>query len=482
MNASPPLVSVVLPVRDGERFVARAVASVLRQSLRELELIVVEDASADATGAILSEIADERLVVVRNERPLGLAASLNLGLERARGRYVARMDADDISLPRRLERQLVRLRCAPAVGIVGSGVTEIDEQDRLGATHLLPSGGVVTRWRSLFGTPFLHPTVLFERALVERLGLRYDESYEAGEPEDYELWVRLLAHCEGDNMPAALLLYRRHAKQASELRRVDQLERRRQIATEQIRAVAPALTPAQAELARLVGDAGRPGAKDAAAAGDAFLSLLEAFEGQARPHSAERQALRGLAAGSLARLAASAEGAGRVRLVRRALALDPALAPREIGLRSRRRRVASSVAREAPAWLASLARGEPGQRAESRPLRVAVVSPEPTPYRSPLFDRVAERPEIDLTVFYAAETLIDRAWQIELRHRHRVLAGFRVPGLRRLLRHDYRVTPGIAAALGASRPDVVVVTGWSTFSSQAAVVWCRLHRVPFLLL
>ncbi|MGZ4398718.1 MAG: glycosyltransferase family 2 protein, partial [Gaiellaceae bacterium] len=104
MNASPPLVSVVLPVRDGERFVARAVASVLHQSLRELELIVVDDASADATGTILSQIADERLAAVRNERPLGVAASLNLGLERARGRYVARMDADDVSLPRRLER------------------------------------------------------------------------------------------------------------------------------------------------------------------------------------------------------------------------------------------------------------------------------------------------------------------------------------------------------------------------------------------
>jgi glycosyltransferase involved in cell wall biosynthesis len=111
--------------------------------------------------------------------------------------------------------------------------------------------------------------------------------------------------------------------------------------------------------------------------------------------------------------------------------------------------------------------------------RVTVVSPEPTPYRAPLFDRVAER--VDLTVIYAARTVARREWSVPLQHRSVFLRGVRVPGAQRLLRHDYPLTPGVARALRASRPDVVVISGWSTFASQAAVAWCRTRRVPYVL-
>jgi glycosyltransferase involved in cell wall biosynthesis len=111
--------------------------------------------------------------------------------------------------------------------------------------------------------------------------------------------------------------------------------------------------------------------------------------------------------------------------------------------------------------------------------RVTVVSPEPTPYRAPLFDRIAER--VDLTVIYAAQTVASREWQVPLHHHAVFLRGLRVPGVRGFLRHDYPVTPGVARALARSRPDVVVVSGWSTFASQAAVAWCRTHRVPYVL-
>jgi glycosyltransferase involved in cell wall biosynthesis len=111
--------------------------------------------------------------------------------------------------------------------------------------------------------------------------------------------------------------------------------------------------------------------------------------------------------------------------------------------------------------------------------RVTVVSPEPTPYRAPLFDRIAEH--VDLTVVYAAHTVAGREWSVPLHHRAVFLGGVRVPGVRPLLRHDYPVTPGITRALSRSRPDVVVVSGWSTFASQAAVAWCRAHRIPYVL-
>jgi glycosyltransferase involved in cell wall biosynthesis len=111
--------------------------------------------------------------------------------------------------------------------------------------------------------------------------------------------------------------------------------------------------------------------------------------------------------------------------------------------------------------------------------RVTVVSPEPTPYRAPLFDRIARH--VDLTVVYAAHTVAGREWSVPLQHRAVFLRGLRLPGVRSLVRHDYPVTPGVLRALGESRPDVVVVSGWSTFASQAAVAWCRARRLPYVL-
>lgn len=115
-------------------------------------------------------------------------------------------------------------------------------------------------------------------------------------------------------------------------------------------------------------------------------------------------------------------------------------------------------------------------------IRVTFVSPEPTPYRSPLLDRVASGGEIDLTVVYAARTVAGRTWTVEPEHRAVFLDGVSLPGLRGVFRHDYPVTPGIFGALNRSAPDCVVVSGWSTFASQAAVAWCRLRHVPYLLL
>jgi glycosyltransferase involved in cell wall biosynthesis len=113
--------------------------------------------------------------------------------------------------------------------------------------------------------------------------------------------------------------------------------------------------------------------------------------------------------------------------------------------------------------------------------RVTVVSPEPTPYRSPLFDLIAERDDVDLTVIYASRSVADRTWAVTPKHRAVYLRGFRVPGAGRLVRHDYPVTPGVVGALNTSQPDVVVVSGWSTFASQAAIAWCRVRRTPYIL-
>ena len=113
--------------------------------------------------------------------------------------------------------------------------------------------------------------------------------------------------------------------------------------------------------------------------------------------------------------------------------------------------------------------------------RVAVVSPEPTPYRAPLFDRIAARDEVELTIVYAARTVAGRDWSVDLAHRAVFLEGRIVPGARHLLRHEYPVTPGVFRALRGAAPDVVVIAGWSTFAAQSALVWCALQGVPYVL-
>jgi hypothetical protein len=462
-----PLVTVLLAVHDGEPYLPAALASVLGQTVSDLELLVVDDASGDGTPDILAGLEDSRVRVLRNDEQRGLAASLNRGLDEARGAYVVRLDADDVAMPRRVERQLARIRSAPTVAVVGSAVLELDEAWRVGAVHAMPIGVAELRWASLFSSPFFHPSVLVERDVLERNGLRYDTGFE--ESEDYDLWARLLEVGEGDNLPEPLVLYRLHPEQASQRRRELQRECQLRVASRLIRAVAPAFDAGALDLAWHVGAAEPVSSEEAESAAAAYRELLSAFEAR-WGRNARRRAAR-----DLLRLARIATGNVRARIVRDALRLDPAL-PGHVAGRRRERRRAGPVREEAERWLARIAPGD-GLRA----LRVAAVFPEPTPYRAPLLDRVAANPGIELTVVYAADTVASRTWHVEPVHEAVFLRGLRVPGARRILHHDYPLTPGVVGALANAHPDVVVVSGWSTFAAQAAIAWCRLKGVPYLL-
>ena len=457
MSARPPLVSVLLAAHDAERFLRTAVESVLRQTVSDLEVIVVDDCSTDSTGGLLDAVEDPRLVRLRNDEQLGLAASLDRGLDAARGRYVARLDADDVALPHRLERQLARMRADAALAVLGSAVLELDETGRPGRLHRMPTGRAEVRWASLFSSPFFHPSVLVERELLEREGLRYDPEYL--ESEDYDLWTRLLAVGEGDNLGEPLVLYRVHAGQASSARRDLQRDFQRRVALREIAALAPELPPERAELAWHVGAREPLEAHEVDAAVAAFLALVESFERRYGP------AVRPAAARSLARISRPT-----------ALKLDPALALRTASRRASRAHAGRSARRVAARRLAELELDM-----GARPLRVTAVFPEPTPYRAPLLDRIAELPGLELSVLYAAQTVAGRTWDVRPRHPAVVLRSRSVPGSARILRHDYALAPGVGRELERTRPDVVVVSGWSTFAAQAALLWCRRHAVPYVL-
>jgi len=468
-----PLVSVLLSVHNGEPYVRTALESVLRQTMDDLELIVVDDASTDGTPDIIAGLHDPRVRMLRNDEQLGLAASLNRGLDEARGRYVARLDADDVALPRRLELQVARIRATPGIVILGSAVCAIDDDGTLGTVHAMPATSMAVRWHLLFSSPFFHPTVLLDREHLERHGLRYDSSFL--ESEDYDLWTRALAAGEGANLSESLVLYRVHAGQASQARRELQRSFQLQVARREIARVARHLSADEIELAWSVGVGERlePAAIDHAVS--AYVELVRAFEAGL---PAGRDSLGQTVARPLVRAARHASGGARLRLLKHALELDRALPVHASAERAARRSRERAARHEARAWLEEL---EGASRESPRPIRVVAVFPEPTPYRAPLLDRVAALPEIDLTVIYAADTVARRTWRVETEHRAVFLRGVRIPGARSVLHHDYPLTPGVVRALIELRPEVVVISGWSTFAAQAAITWCRIKDIPYVL-
>lgn len=448
-------------MHDDEQHIHYAVESVLRQTVDDLELIVIDDASSDETPAVLSRFSDPRLRCFRNDERLGLAGSLNRGLEIAQGRYIARLDSDDVAFPEWLERLLVRIRAHSRVAIVGTGILEIDTDGLPGVVHLLPQDAAALRWHALFSAPFFHSTVLLDRETLAAHGLRYDPSF--AESEDYDLWVRLLAVADGANLADALVLRRMHPGQAQARRGDVQRAFQRDVALREIARVAPQLSETEAELAWHFGIGLEVPKSLELQASKAYRTLLADFE---RTNGVDAT-VRHIAARVLARRG----------LVLGALRVKPTAPAALVGERIKRPWRARACRRRATSWLAAL---EPnGSRIV---IRTLVVSPEPTPYRAPLFDRIAQHPEVDLTVVYAARSVAGRSWRIDLHHPAVFLRGVRLPGLKRVLRHDFPVTPRIGRELRKARPDVLVVSGWSTFAAQSAIVWARARGVPYVLL
>ncbi len=227
-----PAISVLLPVRNGSRFVSAAIDSVLGQTFGDLELIVIDDASVDDTPAILNGYRDPRVLTIRNQMPVGLSGSVNAGLERARGQFIARMDADDIAMSHRLERQAHFLAMHPDVGILGSACLQIGESDEVLRTVVMPDSDLEIRWRSLTANPFLHPTVMLRRSVLDMAALRYDETLATA--QDYDLWVRLLRHTRGANLVEPLVALRIHRDSTSTTMAADQSRTHARIAIREI--------------------------------------------------------------------------------------------------------------------------------------------------------------------------------------------------------------------------------------------------------
>ncbi len=205
--SSAPRVSVLMPVYNGGAYLANAIKSVLAQTFADFELIVVDDASTDASREVVKSVDDKRVRLIPNAANLGLPAALNIGLAAAAGEYVARMDQDDLCLPTRLERQVAHLDRHAEIGILGTGVQLIDSAGAVGAELFFPASDALIRWKLPLYSPFAHPTVMMRRAVVAALG-GYRVS--AVHCEDYDLWWRASATTRLANLDQVLLQLRKH--------------------------------------------------------------------------------------------------------------------------------------------------------------------------------------------------------------------------------------------------------------------------------
>lgn len=213
-----PAVTVLMAVYNGEPYLREALESVLGQSFSDFEFLIIDDASSDHTVEIVESYRDPRIRLIHNTRNLGLTASLNKGIELARGRYIARMDSDDISLPERFSRQFEFMESNPSVGVCGTWAKTID-----------PAGNVTGELRALTGaslkklcwrpSPFLHPTVMVRADLMKSCG--YNPEYP--QAQDYELWLRLCRKTDFYNLDQFLVHYRIHLKSVFKTKRENQL-------------------------------------------------------------------------------------------------------------------------------------------------------------------------------------------------------------------------------------------------------------------
>lgn len=215
------LVSVTMPVYNAERYVAEAVQSVLAQTHRELELIIVDDGSTDGTLAILQRLAaQDPRIRLSSRANRGISATRNECLAQARGEFIAVLDADDVAMPDRFDRQVQYLRDHPDCLCVGGAIQEIDEQGRELIQTRFPTEDSAIQESALSAGPSLcHSAVLMRREAVERVG-GYRE--EVSSAEDLDLWLRLGERGRLANLPDIVVKYRVHTDSVSATGREEQ--------------------------------------------------------------------------------------------------------------------------------------------------------------------------------------------------------------------------------------------------------------------
>jgi len=206
MMMSRPLVSVVIPYRNVDATIGETLNSLVMQSMPDFEVLLIDDGSTDKTREVIRNYFDPRFKVINLGEQRGIAAALNVGLNAASGKYIARMDGDDICYLNRFRDQVAFLDANSLVDLIGTGA------DVFGAMYAIfrsPLSHQLIVDQFLVNNPFIHPTVFFRRELIDSGIYHYNEDFQTD--EDYELWSRLLPRIRAENLDHSSIRYRRHA-------------------------------------------------------------------------------------------------------------------------------------------------------------------------------------------------------------------------------------------------------------------------------
>ena len=216
------LVSVVMCVHnEPTEYIDLATNSICQQSYRNIEFIIIDDASNDFTSSHLKELCNRYPIIrlYRNESNLGLTSSLNKGFALSKGVFIARMDADDYSCPTRIERQYEYFKSHPDVGIIGTGVVSFGQETKF-MSPVKGSSYKDVQSNLFFQSSLCHPSVMIRKEFLTNHNLSYDENVKKG--QDYDLWERASVYGKLIVMPDVLLYYRTHEKQITSTSREEQ--------------------------------------------------------------------------------------------------------------------------------------------------------------------------------------------------------------------------------------------------------------------
>lgn len=200
-----PSVTVLMSVYNAERYLAEAIESILNQTFKDFEFLIINDGSSDKSEQVIKSFVDSRIRLISRANK-GLTASLNEGIAKARGKYIARQDADDLSIPTRLEREFKVMESDPKIGMVGSNYTIIDEEG-----HSLVTTKVFTHpddlaLAEILSNQFGHGSVMMRKSVLDKVGT-YDPK--VGYVEDYDLFVRISRVARIANIKEPLYFWRR---------------------------------------------------------------------------------------------------------------------------------------------------------------------------------------------------------------------------------------------------------------------------------
>jgi glycosyltransferase involved in cell wall biosynthesis len=237
MTSRIPRITVLLPVYNGEAYVREAIQSVLDQTFTDFVLLVIDDGSTDRTLEVLNSFTDARLRIIPFPAHQGLVCALNTGLSEARSEFIARMDADDICMPQRFERQVRFLETYLEVSICGTWMREFGARDYLSRPATEPDQ---VRAGIFFGWVMSHPTIMMRRSTLEQYGLTYDEEFRHA--EDFDLLTRASEVTQLANIPEFLVHYRKHDRQVSAIHRERQREVVGKLLMRQLRSLLPEVT------------------------------------------------------------------------------------------------------------------------------------------------------------------------------------------------------------------------------------------------